>query len=60
MCKIKVKRYDPIECYDGGYSSYGEMNQVEDGDYVRWEDVEPLLRRVEFLEHLVKLYETEE
>lgn len=40
----KLRRWDPVEFYDMGGSGYGQMKEAADGDYVRFEDVEPIMR----------------
>lgn len=35
-----TRKFDPIQYYDMGGSGYGDMKEVEDGDYVRVEDHE--------------------
>jgi hypothetical protein len=42
-----TQRFDPIQYYDMGGSGYGDMKECPDGDYVRVEDYEKLLKKLE-------------
>ncbi len=43
---MSTKRYDPIERLDLGGSIHGEMEEYEDGDYVRFEDFDRLQKQL--------------
>ena len=52
-----MKRYDPIQRFDQGGSTLGEMERRDDGDWVAFEDAEKLR---DALEQIAKLYENPE
>ena len=49
-----MKRYDPIQRFDQGGYTLGEMKRRDDGDWVLLEDAEKLR---DALEQIAKLYE---
>ncbi len=49
-----MKRYDPIQRFDQGGSTLGEMERRDDGDWVAFDDAEKLR---DALEQIAKLYE---
>ncbi len=44
-----MKRYDPIQRFDQGGSTLGEMERRDDGDWVSFEDVAERLAHAEIL-----------
>ena len=52
-----MKRYDPIQRFDQGGYTLGEMKRRDDGDWVAFEDAEKLH---DALEQIAKLYENPE
>ena len=42
-----TKRFDPVQYYDLRGSGYGDMKECTGGDYVRVEDYEKLLKKIE-------------
>lgn len=42
-----TKRFDPIHYFQQGGSAYGDMKECPDGDYVKAEDYEKLLKKIE-------------
>ena len=52
-----MKRYDPIQRFDQGGYTLGEMKQRDDGDWVAFEDAEKLR---DALEQIARIYENPE
>lgn len=52
-----MKRYDPIQRFDQGGYTLGEMKRRDDGDWVAFEDADKLR---DALEQIAKLYENPE
>jgi hypothetical protein len=49
-----MSRYDPIQFFDQGGSTLGQMKRRDDGDWVSFEDAEKLR---DALEQIAKIYE---
>ncbi len=52
-----MNRYDPIQFFDMGGSTLGQMERRDDGDWVSFEDAEKLR---DALEQIAKIYEIPE
>jgi hypothetical protein len=51
-----IKRYDPVAYFEQGGCGYGDTKQVDDGDFVRYEDYESHVAKLEKQLETAKTY----